>query len=44
MAGTALMGISAADYTAAAVANGAPFKILLVAMQNNPFTIASLPG
>lgn len=44
VAGTALMGISAADYTAAAVANGAPFKILLVAMQNNPFTIASLPG
>ncbi|MCV6597371.1 MAG: ABC transporter substrate-binding protein [Mangrovicoccus sp.] len=44
VAGTALMGISAADYTAAAVANGAPFKILAVAMQNNPFTIASLPG
>lgn len=44
VAGTALMGISAADYTAAAVANGAPFKILLVAMQKNPFTIASLPA
>ncbi|MGB0660610.1 MAG: ABC transporter substrate-binding protein [Mangrovicoccus sp.] len=42
--GQALMGISAADYTAAAVAEGAPFKILAVAMQKNPFTIASLPG
>ncbi len=41
--GTALMGISAADYTAAAVANGAPFKILAVAMQKNPFAISSLP-
>lgn len=36
------MGISAADYTAAAVAEGAPFKIIGVAMQNNPFAIASL--
>lgn len=43
VAGSALMGISAADYTAAAVANGAPFKIIAVAMQKNPFTIASLP-
>lgn len=44
IAGTALMGISAADYTAAAVAEGAPFKIIAVAMQKNPFTIASLPA
>ncbi|MBM9595388.1 ABC transporter substrate-binding protein [Roseitranquillus sediminis] len=44
VAGQALVGISAADYTAAAVENGAPFKIILVAMQKNPFTIASLPG
>jgi len=44
VAGTALMGISAADYTAAAVAQGAPFKIIAVAMQKNPFAITSLPG
>lgn len=44
VSGTALVGISAADYTAAAVAEGAPFKILGVAMQKNPFVIASLPG
>ena len=44
VAGTALIGISAADYTAAAVAQGAPFKIIGVAMQKNPFVIASLPG
>ena len=37
------MGISAADYTAAAVENGAPFKIVAVAMQKNPFAITSLP-
>lgn len=43
VAGTALAGISAADYTAAAVENGAPFKILAVAMQRNPFAISSLP-
>jgi NitT/TauT family transport system substrate-binding protein len=43
VSGTALMGISAADFTAAAVAEGAPFKILGVAMQKNPFVIASLP-
>jgi NitT/TauT family transport system substrate-binding protein len=43
VSGTALVGISAADYTAAAVAQGAPFKIIAVAMQRNPFTIASLP-
>lgn len=44
VSGAALMGISAADYTAAAVAQGAPFKIIGVAMQNNPFAIASLNG
>lgn len=43
VAGNALLGISAADYTAAAVENGAPFKILGVAMQKNPFAISSLP-
>lgn len=43
VAGTAIMGISAADFTAAAVENGAPFRILAVAMQNNPFAISSLP-
>ncbi|MEO0914976.1 MAG: ABC transporter substrate-binding protein [Pseudomonadota bacterium] len=42
VSGSALLGISAADYTAAAVAEGAPFKIIGVAMQNNPFAIASL--
>lgn len=40
--GQALVGISAADYAAAAVAEGAPFKIIAVAMQKNPFAIASL--
>mgnify|MGYP000276350400 CR=1 FL=1 len=44
VSGTALVGISAADYTAAAVEEGAPFKIIGVAMQKNPFVIASLPG
>ena len=43
VSGTALVGISAADYTAAAVEEGAPFKILGVAMQKNPFVVASLP-
>ena len=43
VSGAALVGISAADYTAAAVAKGAPFKIIGVAMQKNPFVIASLP-
>ena len=43
VSGSALVGISAADYTAAAVAEGAPFKIIGVAMQSNPFVIASLP-
>lgn len=43
VAGNAIMGISAADYTAAAVAQGAPFKIIAVAMQKNPFAISSLP-
>ena len=44
VSGTALVGISAADYTAAAVSQGAPFKIIAVAMQKNPFAIASLSG
>ena len=44
VAGSALIGISAADYTAAAVEQGAPFRILGVAMQKNPFVIASLPA
>ncbi len=44
VAGTALVGVSAADYTAAAVAEGATFKILGVAMQKNPFVITSLPA
>ncbi|HEY9039671.1 MAG TPA: ABC transporter substrate-binding protein [Roseovarius sp.] len=44
VAGTALMGISAADYASAAVAQGAPFKIIAVAMKKNPFAIASLPA
>lgn len=44
VSGTALVGISAADYTAAAVAQGAPFKIIAVAMQKNPFAITSLSG
>lgn len=44
VSGTALVGISAADYTAAAVEQGAPFRILAVAMQKNPFAIASLPA
>lgn len=44
VSGTALVGISAADYTAAAVAQGAAFRIIAVAMQKNPFVIASLPG
>jgi ABC-type nitrate/sulfonate/bicarbonate transport system substrate-binding protein len=43
ISGNALAGISAADYTAAAVAEGAPFRIIAVAMQKNPFVIASLP-
>ncbi|QYK41475.1 MAG: ABC transporter substrate-binding protein [Paracoccaceae bacterium] len=43
VSGQALVGISAADYTAAAVAQGAPFRIIGVAMQKNPFAIASLP-
>ncbi|MEO3388558.1 ABC transporter substrate-binding protein [Mesorhizobium sp. CAU 1741] len=44
IAGQAIMGIGAADYTAAAVEQGAAFKIVLVAMQKNPFVIASLPA
>ncbi|MEM9551673.1 MAG: ABC transporter substrate-binding protein [Pseudomonadota bacterium] len=42
VSGAALVGISAADYTAAAIEQGAPFKIIAVAMQKNPFAIASL--
>lgn len=42
VSGSALVGISAADYTAAAVEQGAPFKIIGVAMQKNPFAITSL--
>ncbi|MDT8857859.1 ABC transporter substrate-binding protein [Paracoccaceae bacterium Fryx2] len=44
VSGQALVGISAADYTAAAVAEGAPFRIIAVAMQKNPFVVASLPA
>ncbi len=44
ISGAALVGVSAADYTAAAVEQGAPFRILGVAMQKNPFVVASLPG
>lgn len=44
VSGTALVGISAADYAAAAVGQGAPFRIIGVAMQKNPFVIASLPA
>lgn len=43
VAGQALTGISAADYTAAA-AEGADFRVIGVAMQKNAFVIASLPG
>lgn len=42
IAGQALMGISAADYAGRSAAEGAPFKIVGVAMQKNPFVIASL--
>ena len=41
-AGQALMGISAANFAGQSVADGAPFKIVGVAMQRNPFVIASL--
>lgn len=44
VAGQALLGLGAADYDAAAVAQGAPFRIIGVQMQRNPFCIASLPG
>lgn len=43
VAGSALIGVSAADYAAAAVEQGAPFRIIGAAMQKNPFVIASLP-
>ncbi|MGI9028603.1 MAG: ABC transporter substrate-binding protein [Ilumatobacteraceae bacterium] len=42
IAGEALVGISAADYAGRSVVEGAPFKIIGVAMQKNPFVIASL--
>jgi NitT/TauT family transport system substrate-binding protein len=42
IAGQAIMGISAADYAGRSVNEGAPFKIVGVAMQRNPFVIASL--
>ncbi|WCR11252.1 ABC transporter substrate-binding protein [Paracoccus stylophorae] len=42
VSGTALVGVSAADYAAAAVAQGADFRIIGVAMQKNPFVVASL--
>ena len=41
-AGQAIMGISAANFAGQSVADGAPFKIVGVAMQRNPFVIASL--
>jgi len=44
IAGTALVGIAATDYTAAAVEQGAPLKIIGHSMQNSPFAVASLPG
>jgi len=44
IAGQALIGISAADYAGRSVAEGAPFKIVGVAFQKNPFVIASLAG
>lgn len=44
VAGQALLGRGAADYDAAAVAQGAPFRIIGTAMQRNPFCIASLPA
>lgn len=42
IAGQALMGISAADFAGRSAAEGAPFKIVGVAMQRNPFVIVSL--
>lgn len=42
VSGQAIMGISAANFAGSAVAEGAPFKIVGVAMQRNPFVIASL--
>ena len=42
IAGQAVMGISAADFAGRSAAEGAPFKIVGVAMQKNPFVIASL--
>ena len=42
IAGQAVMGISAANFAGQSVSEGAPFKIVGVAMQRNPFVIASL--
>jgi len=42
IAGQAIMGISAANFAGQSVSEGAPFKIVGVAMQRNPFVIASL--
>ena len=44
VSGDALLGISAANFAGQSVAEGAPFKIVGVAMQKNPFVIASLPA
>ena len=41
-AGQSIMGISAANFAGQSVADGAPFKIVAVAMQRNPFVFASL--
>lgn len=42
VSGTALVGISAADYAVPSINNGAPFRIVAVGMQKNPFAITSL--
>ncbi len=42
IAGQSIMGISAANFAGQAWADGAPLKVVGVAMQRNPFVIASL--
>jgi len=42
IAGQSIMGISAANFAGQAKADGAPIKVVGVAMQRNPFVIASL--
>ena len=42
LSGTALVGISSPDITAAAIAQGAPLKIIGAEYQKNPFCIMSL--